>query len=156
MSWKRPPARPAKQFEGEIRAREPAPSVGLARMMNEAASEPVRDKPARIPATPSAIEARGRKIRESARGEACQIRIIDVCNHNPETTVWSHWPGLAGGRALGKKSIDLCGAYACSACHDVVDERVRAPSFMTREAVLVDWCEGHLRSLVILEKKGIV
>ncbi len=82
--------------------------------------------------------------------------MIGVCNHDSATTVWSHWPGLAGGRGMGLKSNDLCGAYACSACHDVVDMRSDPPEGMTRQAVEIDWHEGHLRSLVRLCEKGIV
>jgi len=40
-----------------------------------------------------------------------------VCNHNPETVVFAHLPG--GG--MGRKMADIHGAYACSACHALVD-----------------------------------
>ncbi len=155
MSWKRPPPRQPKQIEGSIGPRASAPSIGLAAALSSA---PV--VPARVPPSPRAVanlaEVRGRRIRESARGEDCSIRMIGVCNHDSATTVWSHWPGLAGGRGMGLKSNDLCGAYACSACHDVVDMRSDPPEGMTRQAVEIDWHEGHLRSLVRLCEKGIV
>ena len=57
---------------------------------------------------------------------------------------------------MGYKSLDFCGVYACSACHDVVDDRARAPADMTRQDVMLCWHEGHLRSLVKLHSKGLL
>lgn len=57
------------------------------------------------------------KLRKSARGQDCQIRIPGVCNHNPETVVLAH----LNGAGIGTKHPDLFGAYACSRCHAVVD-----------------------------------
>ena len=59
------------------------------------------------------------KLRKSAQGRDCQIRIPGVCNGNPETTVLAH---LNGG-GIGRKQPDLFGAFACSDCHDWVDGR---------------------------------
>ena len=60
-------------------------------------------------------------LRKLARGKPCQIRIPNVCNFNPETTVLCH---LNGG-GMGMKQPDLLGAWGCSSCHDVVDGRVQ-------------------------------
>jgi hypothetical protein len=57
-------------------------------------------------------------LRKLARGQDCQIR-APGCNFDPETTVLAHLPG--GG--MGAKRHDLHGAWACSACHDLVDGR---------------------------------
>lgn len=94
------------------------------------------------------------KIRESARGEACQIRIPGVCNGDPATTVWCHANGTAAGKGLGQKSHDLLGAYGCSACHDFVDGRTKL--WMTRDDRRLAFAEGHFRSLRILIEKGLV
>lgn len=94
-------------------------------------------------------------IRDSARGEACTVRLIGVCNSNPETTVWSHYPGDAGGRGMGTKSMDLAGCYACAACHDAVDGRTRYPGLDALDLRLA-WHEGHIRSLVRLAQKGLL
>lgn len=59
------------------------------------------------------------KLRKSAKGRECQIRIPGVCNGNPETVVLAH---LNGG-GMGRKQPDLFGAFACSACHAAVDGR---------------------------------
>lgn len=61
------------------------------------------------------------KLRKSARGQPCLIRIPGVCNGNPETTVLAH----LGGGGMGAKRLDIHGAFACSACHDEVDRRTR-------------------------------
>lgn len=69
-------------------------------------------------------------LRKEARGRDCQIRIPNVCNGDPATTVLCHLPG--GG--MGTKHHDIHAALGCSACHDVVDSRVRtdfAPALIT-------------------------
>jgi predicted CxxxxCH...CXXCH cytochrome family protein len=62
------------------------------------------------------------KLRESARGEDCTLRIFPHCNENPETTVLCHLPSGAG---MGQKSPDWYGVYGCSSCHDIIDYRNR-------------------------------
>lgn len=59
------------------------------------------------------------KLRKSAKGQECQVRIPGICNGNNETTVLAH---LNGGGA-GTKHSDLMGAFACSTCHDEIDRR---------------------------------
>jgi hypothetical protein len=64
-------------------------------------------------------------LRDAARGEPCMIR-SPVCNYDPLTTVLAHYRmnGISG---IGLKSPDLIGAWACSACHDLVDGRTKTP-----------------------------
>ncbi|MGK0524555.1 MAG: hypothetical protein ACI92N_002194 [Pseudomonadales bacterium] len=57
------------------------------------------------------------KIRESAKGEPCLVRIPGVCNGNPATTVLAH----LNGAGVGCKHADHKAAYACSACHSWLD-----------------------------------
>jgi hypothetical protein len=57
---------------------------------------------------------------------------------------------------MGQKAIDVLGAYACSNCHDVVDRRVPLPKHMTRQDIDMDFAHGHYRSMVILDKKGLI
>ncbi|WP_349677120.1 nuclease domain-containing protein [Marinobacter sp. UBA2678] len=57
------------------------------------------------------------KIRESAKGEPCLVRVPGVCNGNSDTTVLAH---LNGG-GIGWKNEDHKAAYACSACHGWLD-----------------------------------
>ncbi|TDF41921.1 DUF1364 domain-containing protein [Alteromonadaceae bacterium M269] len=62
------------------------------------------------------------KLRNSARGQECQLRIPGICNHNPETTVLAHVGEDSG---MGMKASDLEAAFGCSACHDAIDGKVK-------------------------------
>jgi hypothetical protein len=59
------------------------------------------------------------RLRESARGQECLVRLPGVCNFNPETVVLAH----LGGAGMALKKHDLHGAFCCSSCHDEVDRR---------------------------------
>jgi hypothetical protein len=59
-----------------------------------------------------------KKLRNSARGQACTLR-LEGCNFNPETTVLAHLP--CGQKGAGMKSPDNMAVYACSNCHGVID-----------------------------------
>lgn len=96
------------------------------------------------------------KITESARNEECQVRIANVCNFNPETTIWAHANDLAAGKGKGLKAHDINGAYCCSACHDVYDRRRRPPEGMKYSEVELDFAKGHYRSVVLLAQKGLI
>jgi len=71
-------------------------------------------------------------LRKSARGQPCLVRIPDVCNGNPETTVLAHIRrgGVAG---TGIKPPDVCGVFACHACHDAIDRRSNISSITPLE-----------------------
>lgn len=62
-------------------------------------------------------------IRASARGEDCTFQIVGVCNQQTDTTVLCHLPDESHG--MSRKADDLSSAYGCSACHDVIDGRVK-------------------------------
>lgn len=93
-------------------------------------------------------------ITESARGEKCTVRIPFVCNHNPDTVVFAHINGIRFGHGAGIKT--KLGAYACSACHDVLDGRVRRPQGMTKHDLLLAHYEGVLETLIRLFEKGLI
>ena len=61
---------------------------------------------------------RSKKIRESAQGQDCQVRLPGICNFNPETTIPAH---VGSGGGMGSKVSDLHIAYCCSACHAEID-----------------------------------
>lgn len=96
------------------------------------------------------------RIRQAAKGQECAIRIPGACDGRTDTTVWCHLPGIDGGRGMGFKSIDLCGAFGCFGCHNVVDGRAPLPAGASRTSVMLDFFHGHMRSLVILKQKGLV
>ena len=60
-------------------------------------------------------------MRKAAKGETCTLQIVGVCNHDPETTVFAHFPDESHGMA--HKATDFSGGFSCSACHDAVDRR---------------------------------
>lgn len=64
-----------------------------------------------------------KKLRDSARGQECTVRLPGICNWNPETTVLAHLP--CGTRGVGMKGIDTVAVYACSSCHDAIDGRTK-------------------------------
>ena len=93
------------------------------------------------------------KITQSARNEECQVRLIGICNHNSETTAFAHYRkgGLGG---MGKKPKDIFGAYACSACHDVLDGRVKAEiDLFTLDS---EFKSAVLRTQLILINKDLI
>jgi len=71
---------------------------------------------------PKHSPVRSRKLRESARGETCTMRLAGICTHDPETVVLCHLRDLAPS-GMGTKPSDLHAVYACHACHDVIDGR---------------------------------
>jgi len=81
------------------------------------------------------------------------VRLIGICNHNPETTVLAHirMPGISG---IGMKADDLLGAWACSSCHDAIDRR--SHTNLDRDYVRLAHLEGMARTITILRKEGIV
>jgi len=89
-------------------------------------------------------------LRKFARNQECQIRIYGVCNGNPETTIWAHYR-LGGVAGMGQKPPDLCGAFCCSSCHDLIDSRVK--SDLTRVQIESHMLHGLVRSLKIVDEK---
>ena len=92
------------------------------------------------------------KIRESARGEQCTVRLPGVCNHNSETVVLAHYR-LLGHCGTGIKPPDFMGAYACSACHDEVDRRTR---HLEADFVQTAFAEGVMRTMAKLAEQGLL
>jgi len=89
------------------------------------------------------------KLRQSARGKSCLVRIPGVCNHAPDTVVLAH---LNGG-GMGTKHDDLFASFCCSSCHDEVDRRTRR-----REKDYVDLCfyQGMQRTQQYWLDNGLV
>jgi hypothetical protein len=106
-----------------------------------------------VPKTP---RRKSQAIRDSARDEECTVRITGICNHRTDTTVAAHFPSIDGGRGVGLKAIDEAIAFACCACHDVVDGRTPLPDGATRDSVMLDFFHGHMRTLVRLKQKGLL
>jgi hypothetical protein len=88
-------------------------------------------------------------LRKQARGRDCQVRLVGICNFNPETTVLAH-VRLIGISGMGMKvPCDLLGAWACSACHAYCDSHHDAE---TNAA----FAEGVFRTQNILWREGLI
>jgi hypothetical protein len=98
---------------------------------------------------------RSTKLRQSANGEDCTVR-LPGCPCDPAKTIWSHYRGSAGGKGGAIKSTDVAGAYACTYCDAVYDGQTPRPAGMTKDDVDLAWHEGHIRSLVRLGQKGLL
>lgn len=64
---------------------------------------------------------KSKKIRESARGEDCTLR-LGFCSSN-ETVVFCH---IGKRRGMAIKCGDNFGIYCCASCHDQIDGRVKS------------------------------
>lgn len=96
------------------------------------------------------------KLRKSARGQQCQVRIYGVCNGNEETTVLAHYR-LAGLNGAGMKPPDMIGAYCCSSCHDVVDGRAgRLSEHLSYDQIRLYHAEGVFRTQALMVKHGLI
>ena len=94
-------------------------------------------------------------ITKSANGEVCQVRYTGICTYDAATTIWSHCRHGAAGRGKAIKALDLAGAYACTAC-DAAYDQMQGAKHMTRQELDLDWFMGHVRSLVLLQQKGLI
>lgn len=86
-------------------------------------------------------------LRKFARGHICQVRLPNICSHNPESVVLAHFR-LAGISGLGLKSPDLLAAHACAACHAYVDSHKDAETQLA-------FAHGVLRTIAVLIEDGV-
>lgn len=92
-------------------------------------------------------------LRKLAQGQHCQVR-LPGCLHSPETVVLAH-VRRGGTAGVGQKPPDLCGVYACAACHDLIDGR-KFVANLSREEI-----DGYLlpalcRTLAIVSKELVL
>lgn len=85
-----------------------------------------------------------------AKGQDCQIRIPGHCNFDSATTVLAH----DNGAGMSIKHHDLLATHACSACHDVVDGRVKVK--INPLLIRLYLLEGILRTIGWLISRGYV
>ena len=100
-------------------------------------------------------------FKDYAKGKTCQVRISSEVHGMPcatdDTTVLGHFT-MAGYKAMGSRQSslpDLCGAWICSRCHDIVDGRVPSPDH-TRNQIQLWHAEGVMRTLDALVKAGVL
>ena len=95
------------------------------------------------------------KLRKSAQGRPCMVRIPYICNGDPATTVLAHYR-LAGCNGMGLKPDDALGAWCCSACHDVVDFRRDVSEQLSRLEIRHLHADGCLRTFDALRREGLL
>ena len=88
-------------------------------------------------------------LREAAKGRPCTIRLLSICNRDPETTVLCHLPGPG----VGIKADDRHAAISCSACHDAVDHRTKT-RFFTKEELKLEFLDAVIVTQKIWIKEG--
>ena len=94
---------------------------------------------------------KSKKIRDSARGEDCQVRIPGICNFNPETTILAH---VGSDKKMGGKCSDLEATYCCSDCHAAIDGAAGTP--FSKMALKLWAKEGAERTREILVSKSLI
>ena len=82
----------------------------------------------------------------------CTLR-LDVCNYDPETTVFCHIKSPDNGMGL-KQSKDFWGVFACSNCHDVLDRR--QPTKMGIHLILERVIAGLYETQKVLQIRGLM
>ncbi|EXI61510.1 hypothetical protein MHD_04440 [Mannheimia granulomatis] len=90
-------------------------------------------------------------LRKEARGRECQVRVVGVCNRRADTVVLAHYR-MSGLNGIGQKPDDVFGAWACSACHDAVDDRIK--TVHSRDELRLAHAEGVFRTQQILKSEG--
>ncbi|MDK1289800.1 DUF1364 domain-containing protein [Pseudoalteromonas umbrosa] len=96
------------------------------------------------------MSLKSKKLRNSAQGQECQVRIPGVCNGNPETVVLAH---VGKGSGMGQKCDDIHATFCCSACHDEIDRRTRICSLEYVENCAY---EGAFRTQQIWLSQGLI
>ncbi len=93
-------------------------------------------------------KVRSKKLRDSARMEACSFQIPDVCTYNDEETVLCHF-NVLGDKGMATKASDLSAAYGCSACHYALDNHL-----VSHEDFLFYTRRGIVRTIHRMAKNG--
>lgn len=88
------------------------------------------------------------KVRMSAAGEQCLVRVPGVCCGDSTTVVLAHMNG--GG--MGVKHSDMHGAYACRTCHEWLDGGYARTH--TRDHRDLMHLQGIIRTQLRLLEKG--
>lgn len=90
------------------------------------------------------MTARSKKITGSANSQQCTVRLISICNGNPETVMFTH---IGKQLCIGIKCADYFGVYACFSCHDEIDRRPRIMQLNDLKADLLSALEDTLERL---------
>lgn len=97
------------------------------------------------------MKIRQDKYTKSAKGQMCQVRVINICRPDLRTTVLAH---LNGG-GMGMKRLSIHGAYACAQCHAWLDGGYTQTltDISTRDLIHLD---GVIRTQEIMVREGVL
>lgn len=95
---------------------------------------------------------RSERLRRSAQGQPCTLRLPGICEGDSATTVLAHPPVANGGMSI--KGSDLDGAFACARCHDVLDKR--QSSRLSLGEIYECWIRGAQETRAIWVQQGLV
>ena len=91
------------------------------------------------------------KLRQSARGQECQVRLYQICRGRNDTVILAHLPG--GG--IGGKGFDTAASFCCFECHDAIDGRVQTDLY-SKDQLTLAHLQGVMRTQSIWIKEGIL
>lgn len=154
MTFRRPPRPPRERVLPQPVPEHLRKRVRMA--TPELLAAPAAEQARGTAVAPKAKPHRSRALRDCARDEQCLVRMPGCIGHQPGATIWSHYRGSAGGKGMGRKSDDICGAFGCTYCDAVYDGQRPAPAGWSREQVELAWFEGHIRSLARLHERGML
>ena len=89
------------------------------------------------------------KLRKSAQGQQCTVRLEQICSFDPDTVVLGHI-NITKHSGMGLKSPDYMSCYTCSKCHDVIDGR------NLKDYLYKDLLRAHLETLYIMVDAGLI
>lgn len=94
---------------------------------------------------------RNRNLLDLARGQPCMAGIIDICNHDPATTVSAHSNQARHGHAGALKADDCFIAWLCSSCHAELDQ-----GRMRRKLKAEYWDRAFEATLLSMWEQGLI
>lgn len=90
------------------------------------------------------------KIRKSAKGKQCQVRIDPCSCGSSETTVLAH----LNGAGMGIKKYDFQGAFSCDRCHKILDGE--AHTRYSKKDIKLMFYDAVIRTQEILLADGLI
>lgn len=99
------------------------------------------------------LPVRSKKLRGSARDRDCTLRLPGVCNFDSSTVVLAHSPIANGGTST--KGSDDHGAFACSACHAVIDSH-QPRRGLSLDEIYECWIRGTQETRDIWRTEGLL
>lgn len=97
------------------------------------------------------MRIKSNKLRKSAKGQECQVRLPGVCSWDDSQTVLAHVGKDSG---MGMKASDIEATFACGNCHAVMDGQVNHN--FERDFVRLAMLEGAERTRAIWVEQGLI